>query len=345
LLRDDPGYKYGISVSRIKGVIHWGLSHTMMNDTWNANDLGLTLTNNEVNNSASINHTIYDPFWIIRDVKNAVSISRATNYLTNKPTDFTCNYSAHGTFMNYLTFWYSITQALQKNYDYYEPRIAGRYYISPLYTSTNIGCSSDYRKPFAYDAEIYYNWWRETASNFHSFYISPRIRVSNQLMLIPSFYYSGSINNIGYISIDTSNAIIFGKRDISTFISGIYGQYIFKNDLSFSINIRHYWSKAQYDKFFTLEQTGYLTENNSFNENHNFNFNSFNIDMVFSWQFSPGSTLSIVWKNAILQEDNKIINNFYHDLHNTFDSPQTNSLSLKVLYYLDYNYLKRKSKP
>jgi hypothetical protein len=68
--------------------------------------------------------------------------------------------------------------------------------------------------------------------------------------------------------------------------------------------------------------------------------------MVYTWRFAPGSEMSIVWKNSIYQSDtggdDVIIDGFLEDLKYTLNSPQVNSFSIKFLYYLDSQYLKRR---
>jgi hypothetical protein len=75
------------------------------------------------------------------------------------------------------------------------------------------------------------------------------------------------------------------------------------------------------------------------------NFNTFNVDMVFSWWFAPGSEVSLVWKNAIASDGTDYIPNYLGNLNQTLQSPQNNSISIKVLYYLDVLNLKGKAQP
>jgi len=48
-----------------------------------------------------------------------------------------------------------------------------------------------------------------------------------------------------------------------------------------------------------------------------------------------------MWKNAINTLDNDPVNSYAINLDNMFSSPQSNSFSIRVLYYLDYLYLKK----
>ena len=76
--------------------------------------------------------------------------------------------------------------------------------------------------------------------------------------------------------------------------------------------------------------------------NPDYNYNAFNIDMVYTWRFAPGSELTLVWKNAIYAGDSTIIYDFRDNLRDMFDAPMINSLSFKLLYYLDYQNLKKR---
>ena len=67
-------------------------------------------------------------------------------------------------------------------------------------------------------------------------------------------------------------------------------------------------------------------------------YNAFTIDMVFKWNFAPGSWIVGVWKNIIDVEGDPI-NNYFQNIDNMFGDDQINSFSLKVLYYLDYQYI------
>jgi len=118
--------------------------------------------------------------------------------------------------------------------------------------------------------------------------------------------------------------------------------------MALALTARHYWSKGQYGEFFLLNADGSLTENNAYAGDYNFNTNFFNVDLSYSWQFAPGSSFILTYKNEIYRDPYPVmpVEFGYHydnDLRRTIDAPQTNSISLKVLYYLDYSYLKKKA--
>ncbi|MCE3280996.1 MAG: hypothetical protein K0S44_3187 [Bacteroidetes bacterium] len=142
----------------------------------------------------------------------------------------------------------------------------------------------------------------------------------------------------------SSEVITFGRRNVLTITNQLNVNYIFTNRMSLSLRGRHYWSKAEYQQYYTLSDKGLLFEDNQYTGNSNVNFNAFNIDMVYRWQFSPGSEMSFVWKNAVYTQGKEIIERFADDINETFSAPQSNSFSIKVLYYLDHSMLKRKNR-
>ena len=88
-------------------------------------------------------------------------------------------------------------------------------------------------------------------------------------------------------------------------------------------------------------KNGYLEPPENYNQITDFSFNSFNVDMVFSWIFAPGSSFNFVWKNEITSETDTVSGNYFNNLNDTFMEPQLNNISLKILYYIDYQRLRK----
>ena len=51
--------------------------------------------------------------------------------------------------------------------------------------------------------------------------------------------------------------------------------------------------------------------------------------------------MSVVWKNAINTYGDQLATGYFDDLANTLSAPQSNSFSVRVLYYLDYLWVKK----
>jgi hypothetical protein len=135
--------------------------------------------------------------------------------------------------------------------------------------------------------------------------------------------------------------ITFGNREQTTIENLLNLSYIFNNRTSLSFRLRHYWSQADYDQYYNLEQSGFLTPSD-YQVNRDVHFNSLNIDMVYTFYFAPGSEMTIGWKNIIAQRGDETLYNYIDILNSTFETRAFNSISVKILYYLDYMYFKRK---
>jgi hypothetical protein len=90
-------------------------------------------------------------------------------------------------------------------------------------------------------------------------------------------------------------------------------------------------------ELFDLEKNGSLiAARHNGVDTVNQNFNAFTIDAVYTLQFAPGSFINIVWKNSIFTTDSETALTYFRNLNRTINAPQNNSLSFKILYFLDY---------
>jgi len=336
------GNSYYVNVGKVKGNFLFNLWRNSIDDKFDKNDMGLMFINSQVDNGLNLNYNIYEPFSHFLNVKTRLSLENSNHYITHEQTSSYMELFSIATLRNYLTLWGAFYTDLTKCYDYYEPRIKGRYYVTPITSGFNANFSSDYRKTLALDGgySLYKTYLYNSLNQ--SFNICPIVRVNNHLSFNHVAAFSINKNNVGFADIDSVNNVFFGKRNLQTIENTLSGLYIIKNDLSISLRARHYWVLGKYNSFYKLENDGNLTSSNTTDISQDFNFNSFNIDMVFNWQFAPGSNLSIIWKNALMQEDKQLIYNYIDNFTHTLAYPQLNTLTLKFLYYFDYVSVRRR---
>ena len=147
-------------------------------------------------------------------------------------------------------------------------------------------------------------------------------------------------NDVGYTYVDGSTDINFAKRNINTIEHIVSAKYNFTNKMGITCRARHYLSSVDNKDFYLLQHDGSLLANPGFHPDANQNVNYFNVDMVYTWEFAPGSFLNIVWKNAAQDFNNKVEKQYFKNLSNTISQNSNNNLSLKVIYFLDYLKLK-----
>jgi len=340
------GYAYALTAGKVSGKFRYNVKANVKSDTYDPNDLGISFINNTIETSVNVGYNIFKPFWRLKDF----TLTLGTGYSRLFRPAFLWNYNIYGE--AYTTFTRSfLTVGAGFNfepiitYDHWEPRVKGYYYAYPKDYMGYYWFSSDYRKRFALDGGVNYRYFEENNRYNISFNLAPRFRVNNKLSFIYNYDRSYQNDDIGFVNYDPVTTVItFGRRNILTITNELNANYIFTNKMSLSLRGRHYWSKAEYRQYYTLGDKGLLFDDPQYTGNSNVNFNAFNIDLVYKWQFSPGSEISFVWKNSIYTQGDVIISRFKDDVDETFRSPQLNSFSIKVLYYLDYSMLKRKNR-
>ncbi|MGB4937656.1 MAG: DUF5916 domain-containing protein, partial [Ferruginibacter sp.] len=146
-------------------------------------------------------------------------------------------------------------------------------------------------------------------------------------------------------TINGDPSIIFSRRDVKTIVNEVNIKYNFTNRIGLTLRTRHYWSKVTPKQFYELDLNGKLqTPTIPFTQNVHQNYNSLTADMVFNWQFAQGSFVSIVWKDIAdqYQFGGDFEPKYFKNLGNTVEGDQFTSLSLRVIYFLDYLTLKKK---
>jgi hypothetical protein len=340
------GYHYALGFGKISGNFRFSFTELLETDTYDPNDLGFNARNNKFNNDLSLEYNIYEPFGKFLQCTNEIGLSYNALFTDFKYTSFEINGSSHFTTLSHFDFGLYFGLTPLPWHDYYEPRVDGYMYIRPAEYNASFWISTDYRKKFAVDANLTGYHASEYKSNGFSTEIAPRFRASNKLFFLYRFGLEYIANNVGYVDNSPDSAgnqtISFGKRDIRTLTNVLSGNYMFNSKMSLDLRIRHYWTTADYSAFYTLNTDGTLSPA-AFMDGQDINFNQFNIDLTYIWNFAPGSQLSFVWKNGITTFSNIVGYDVLENLGNTIGSPASNSFSIRVIYYLDALYFKKKS--
>ncbi|MDZ7741212.1 MAG: DUF5916 domain-containing protein [Bacteroidota bacterium] len=339
----ELGYKYYFSLARISGKFRYNYWQNVESETYDPNELGFLSNNNEFAHGLNFSYHIFDPVGKILNAVSSLSFSYRSLYLPRSFTSFNMEIDNRTTFVNYLTVGGEFGINPVKAYDYFEPRVEGWRLAQPSNYWFDFFVSPDYRKAFVFDVNG--GLWRSKKYDQFDYWYSirPRYRINDHLSLNHRFNFNDKRNDIGYVT-DSLNAgeeaIIIGSRNIRTITNVLQLNYIFTDKSSFSFRMRHYWLRAQYNEYFKLQKDGGLSPS-EYTASNDFIFNAFNIDMVFTWNFAPGSELLLVWKNAVYADEQDTARNYFDSFRYTIDSPASNSFTIKLMYYLDYQYLRK----
>ncbi|MDF2436465.1 MAG: hypothetical protein K0Q95_841 [Bacteroidota bacterium] len=341
------GYSYNAAFSKTSGKFQFTLYRNAVNPTFQNNDFGYNQEVNYINNGMNVSFIQAKPFGKFLNASVNISASQMENFSTHRLGGVFTGVNMNATLASFNSIYFGFDGKVTEQIDYYEPRVPGRIMIRPRGFSFFGGGSTDGRKKLSADI----NFWAGSTGlisptiGYNPYYglsLAPRMRFSDKFSLYLNSSYSRDLGDRGFVNIDENNDVIIGVRYLTNATNTIEGRYLFRNNLSLGLRVRHYWARGDYKSFCTLSEEGRLQDNLSYNNNHDFNFNAFNVDMVFQWQFAPGSSLNLVWKNSIAREEDHVINSFSNNLSNTFETKQLNTVSLKVLYYFDYLYLRKK---
>ena len=339
----DTGYFGFLQLLKNKGKFQYGVSQNLYSDKYNPNDLGYLQRNNQLLTESYIYYQKVEPSRIFREYNGNIWWDYIRMYNPNTLYGNQMGYNANVTFKN--NYYININGVYSTDiHDYYEPRVSSRYYISPRYLVNNFNLSTDSRKPL----NFYFHYGHtqlpstDQYGDFGDF--QTNLRVGQRFEFNYSFSFNNTTNGVGFVDKNNSNdSIIFAKRNVRSLENIVSTSYILSNKASLNLRVRHYWSGALNKKYFLLDQNGLLNDYPTYSQNKDQNYNAFTVDMIFVWNFAPGSELDCSWKNAAFTDQAVFNNNYWTNLHNSWIN-QLNSISVKILYYINYNKLIKKKK-
>jgi len=352
MISDDDfevGQRYRLEAGKVKGNFIYSYVCKVEDDKYNPNDMGYASRNNMIANWASFTYKKYEPFGPFRSLNSNISFYYENLYNPNAFTNFHTSFSLNTTLnKSYLSMGINGWANILNSRDYYEPRVWGKFYVEPKMYSLSGWISSDYRKTLAIDINGRFEQADEYGTEKFEYGISPRLRASDKLLFVHNFNYSLAHNNIGFVEstevADDSYSVDFGKRNITTITNTFNANYTFNEKMYLALRVRYYWRKAIYSDYYNLKDDGYLSASlgyQAYENQKDINYNAFNMDLTYAWYFAPGSQIMLSWKNAITNDENPNVNGWLTNLENTLDAQQYNNISVKILYYLDYQNLKK----
>ncbi len=337
----ETGFYSTLRFEKNKGNWLYGAAENLYSDKFNPNDLGYLERNNLSNTEAWFYYQALEPKGILLEWNFGLWSNYNRIYNPNTIFDTEAGYEASARFKNNF-FLYSNANVASRQNNYYEPRVKGHYYLNPVNYKFNIQLTSDTRKHLFFQGGYGYRVQPEIGSVEHAAELESYLRIGQRFVFDYSIGGNKSNNERGYVMNNAAgDSITFARRDVSTLINTLSASYIFNYKTSLTFRMRHYWSGVSNKEFFLLNDDGTLNAYPDFSQNMDQNYNAFTIDMIFRWIFAPGSELSLAWKTNSYDNHNEVIYNYQDNLIKSWLN-QKNSISLKVLYYIDYNRLRKK---
>jgi len=340
-LSDRKGFNTAFSLGETSGKFRYNAGINYISKDFDDNDLGINFMTNYYALSANSSYRILNPNKTFNTFKFFSEAYTEFQNTTGRIQQGNFNFFVNSTNKKNNYFGYGLNIRPFKIYDFYEARVENRFVENPDNYRAWFYYSSNYNNKFAIDFGPSYNITSEKNRYIYDVIFSPRYRVSNSLLLVYNFTYTHNNHNKGWIDFD-GDEIIFATRNRDTYVNTLETKYAITNKMTVNLAARYYWSYAENLKFESLQPNGLLT-NTTYNEDKNSNFNSWNIDLSYSWWFAPGSQLSFLYRNNAITDESNIyyINkNFGRNFTDLFSNNLNNIFSISIRYFIDYNAAK-----
>ena len=347
LAKTGLGHYLGFNAGKTGGKFRTDYNFSLLSDTYDPNDMGYLRRNNGISHSLDFSYSTYEPIGNIMSTRTSLDFSYEQLFRPRAFTSAGVQLNGMIILMNYWSLSLDTEFTPWGEDDYFEPRTQdmSMFYHRP--PSVEIGFRGDTDKSKRFYISVnagYMKAWSDYDQHGYMWSVQPEFKASRRFSFDYSIGVEKMFNDIGFVTNHPTEGITFGKRDLTTVTNTVSGAFIFSSSSYLTLRGRHYWSRADYDgSYMNLQTDGSLLERifSTPVNNSDVNTNFLNIDMVYTWRFAPGSELSLVWKNAIWSEGDVIISNGFDNFTDLLSNPQTNSVSLKVLYYLDYQNFRK----
>jgi len=347
------GFTTGAAFGKVSGILQYKAALNIESDKYDPNDLGFIQNNNSFEYSGNVSYNINTPTrrFLIHNYKLSF-----TNTYLYKPFEWSAlqlNASAFFLFKNFwdLTVSFASSPTWNKDYFVHSNVYTGYFLRRTPYYYVGISGSSDSRK------KMFMSWklgaaesplpkdpyWTGNLGLRYRF--SDKFQLSTNMDIVQDRGNWGAVKRSnGSLMINPNGSPVISRRNLKTNTFIVSSQYNFTSRMNVNIRMRHYWSILQNTNFYNLKSDGYWRDTTFF-DNENLNFNTFNVDMFFTWDFLLGSRLTIAWKNALggnVNIDPYSNKTYIRNFGRSIDNPHSNEITVKLVYFLDYLKLRRK---
>lgn len=340
-IKNKNGINSSIYLAETSGKIRYSIGADYISKDYDNNDLGINFQNNFYDVFGNVSYRILKPTKVFNSFRINLNSYFEFNNDSNFIQENNINININTTTKKNHYFGIGFNIKPLESYDYYEARIDNRYLIIPEFQSVWASVSTNYNNKFAFDLNLNYGIINEPGRTNLGINISPRYRFNDKFSLIYGINPFIQKNNIGWVDyLSNSNEIIMARRDRNTIDNSLTGKYSINSQMNFNLSVRHYWSYAENNAFFNLQDNGRLIENTTYDKNKNSNFNTWNLDLSYSWWFAPGSQATVLYRNNALDFNRTIEKNYGSNFNNLFGDNLNHIFSISIRYFIDYNQAK-----
>lgn len=342
---NEFGHDYFAYVAKVSGKLTSGVSFKLVDDTFDNNDFGFLLRNNEMRFRADVRYTENKPKKLFSRYQFFVDHQQRYYYSLMEHEQTYIKAGTNGTFKKNQHSFFAEFTYLPKGQNFYEPRVKDRHLNIPAYTEAFLEYQTNRNKNVSLSGYMvlvnYFN--SDIFTNEFIAGYGLRARIGQHLFTYFRQAYENQPSKAGFIDM-FGDDIIFGQRSVKQLDNSLTFNYSINSKLNVNVRLRHYWIQVDYSNQYTLQDNGDLAENNhDINPNdYDDNFNQFNIDFLAKWQFAPASEISLGYKLGSTFFNDDVRSSYFDNLGNTLKENSSNTVSLKMIYFLDWNKVSKR---
>ncbi|MDY0905171.1 DUF5916 domain-containing protein [Pedobacter sp. CFBP9032] len=336
----NTGYSYALRFGKQSGNFTWSYNQVYADDKFDPSDMGFFTNNNFLDQRVGIGYNIFKPGKWYNEWQNWFNVSYSRR---STPGDYQSFGIETGSYVRFKNLW---SAEMDVNYDakannFYEAR-NGQVYKAPENYTIGVYINPNRAKAYNFGGNIRYQEQQLFKGKSYNFYFFQNFRLNDKVAFGLDLSFNPNYDFVNWVTTKGSQSI-FSKYDRRTVENSVDAKYTFTNLMGVTVVLRHYWSDRRNKDFYLLKPDGNLTDYQGPSlPGLDRNYNVFNIDLIYIWQFAPGSTLSVSYKDAAETSDTFYRQRYNKNLSGILNAPQNNSLSVKVLYFVDYLDLKKK---
>lgn len=349
-IKRDPGYSYELGIAKTGGALTYGSTYEEFSPEYDPNDLGFWPWVNYRSIEPELSYVNYKPKGPWQRWGYGFNGEYSRVIVPDHFFNFAMEVNTFRVLRGFNAFGGSIRAEPVLTYDPFEARVPGRLYEFPTNIRYSAWISTNYNLPYAVDLRGGYRRFYERDRKNIWAVLENRFRPSDKLFFILSGWHEFKDEDVGWVAFHNDD-IIMGRRDQWTTEIGLEGSYVFTNTLSLNVDVRHYWSRAQYVEYHNLLENGKIDETDytglyeDGSSRHDVDFDAFTVDLWLRWTFAPGSEITLGWKDNIFAREGIVRQNYMENLRDTWAAPGINSISLKAIWFVDAGrWLSRKQK-
>lgn len=309
----------------------WSISADLTTKQYQINDIGFFRRPNDYGGFGTLTYKEETPAAVVRRYTIRASLHERHNFdgaQLFRSADLETNVMLDG----FEALWAKFSLDAGR-YDDRESRGRGLY-EKPLSSSVRFWASSDYRKDVVFSAEVQHAWDRHGKRGYG---------LEAELELRPASWTSWEITAEGEIvdgqeawmtNADLGQGLhsIFADRDTRTLSATLRGSVTFRRDMTLQLYTQVFAAKGRYRNPRVLETASQLRPFTGAVAG-DFAGQEFHLNLVFRWEYLPGSTLYLVFSQARMAGSENYDATWGKDLGDLFASPPSTVLLGKMTFW------------